>query len=125
MVASSFKRDATVRSASVAFVRENLCQIAIKTQSEAAGILKPGKILKTFLKRILSGRGSVFFVITLREVSFPEFRILCHQMRTPISIFSRNILQGVVIVFNLNIRMPAITVCSGRSRRSAKLYYRS
>ena len=28
------------RSASVAFVRENLCQIAIKTQSEAAGILK-------------------------------------------------------------------------------------
>ena len=28
------------RSASVAFVRENLCQIALKTQSEAAGILK-------------------------------------------------------------------------------------
>ena len=39
-VASSFKRDATVRSASVAFVKENLCQIALKTQSEAAGILK-------------------------------------------------------------------------------------
>ena len=28
------------RSASVAFVRENPCRIAIKTQSEAAGILK-------------------------------------------------------------------------------------
>ena len=39
-VASSFKRDATVRSASVAFVSENLCRIALKTQSEAAGILK-------------------------------------------------------------------------------------
>ena len=39
-VASSFKRDATVRSVSVAFVRENLCRIALKTQSEAAGILK-------------------------------------------------------------------------------------
>ncbi len=39
-VASSFERDATIRSVSVAFVRENPCRIAIKTQSEAAGILK-------------------------------------------------------------------------------------
>ena len=39
-VASSFKRDATVRIVSVAFVRENPCRSALKTRSEAAEIHK-------------------------------------------------------------------------------------
>ena len=39
-VASFFKRDATVRSVSVAFVRENPCRSALKTRSEAAEIHK-------------------------------------------------------------------------------------